>query len=126
MFKQIFTLLFLMICIGLSPNAAASNEPAPSADIDLEVHKNENGTKPHRAPMHVNIDAFYDSMSRTISIVYGGEAEGEVFLYLNGAIVDHSPEINTTFMISAPGLYEIEVVSESWTATGSFYIDYSY
>lgn len=126
MIKKFFTLLFLMISIGFSSNASGSNEPADPEQIDMEAHEKMPNQKRHRAPMHVNIDAFYDSMSRTISIVYGGDAEGEVFLYLNGAIVDYSPEINTTFMISAPGLYEIEVVSESWTANGSFYSDYSY
>ena len=61
-------------------------------------------------------------MSRTIDIYYIGEAEGEVFLYLNGIAVDYSSELNTTFQLSGSGLYQIEVITSSWKASGSIKI----
>ena len=54
----------------------------------------------------------------TININYEGEAIGEVYLNLNGMVIDYSSEINSIFQISSPGLYEIEIVGESWTAYG--------
>ncbi len=53
-----------------------------------------------------------------MEICYDGEAAGEVFLYLNNNIIRYNSEINSTFPISDPGLYTIEIVGETWTAIG--------
>ena len=53
-----------------------------------------------------------------MEICYDGETLGETFLYLNGNVAGYDSEINTSFQISSPGLYKIEVISESWIAVG--------
>ncbi len=120
--KKFFALIFLMMSLAFSASAASSNEPANEDPIDLETRDNSGGSSRHRAPLHVNIEAFYDSMNNAINIYYSGEAEGEIFLYLNGSVVDYSTELTTSFLLSGSGLYEIEVVTDSWTAYGSIRI----
>ena len=51
-------------------------------------------------------------------ILYDGDATGEVFLYLNNNIIEYDSEINTSFQISIPGLYKIEIIGETWIAQG--------
>lgn len=68
--------------------------------------------------MLLEIEAYYNATTQTIDILYDGEADGEVYLYLNNNMVDYSPEINISFPISAPGLYKIEVIGETWIAEG--------
>ena len=72
--------------------------------------------------MKIDIEAFYDSASGEVFICYNGKTEGEAYLYLNGNVVDYSGEINTTFDVTLPGLYEIEIITGSWTAYGSIEI----
>lgn len=72
----------------------------------------------HRAPMLVDIEAYYNEEEGTLEICYDGEATGETFLYLNGNVVGYDSEINTSFQISSSGLYKIEIISENWIATG--------
>lgn len=86
-------------------------------DIHRKANPNKN-TSVDRAPMYIDLEAFYDSESQTINVCYDGEIEGEVYLYLNENVVGYDSEINTSFQISSPGLYKIEVISESWIATG--------
>lgn len=86
-------------------------------DIHRKANPNKN-TSVNRVPIHIDLEAFYDSESQTISVCYDGESEGEVYLYLNENVVGYNSEINTSFQISSPGLYKIEVISESWIATG--------
>ena len=72
----------------------------------------------HRAPMRINIEAYYNEVDGTLDICYDGEAVGEVFLYLDDTIVGYDSEINTSFPISSSDLYKIEIISETWVATG--------
>lgn len=72
--------------------------------------------------MSMNIEAYYDQVRHSIKIYYDGEADGEVFLYLNDNIVGYSSEINTTFQIEEPGIYRIEILGESWIAEGSLQV----
>ena len=76
----------------------------------------------HRAPIRVNIEAYYNEENGTLEICYDGEATGEAFLYLNDNIVGYSSEINTTFQIEEPGIYRIEILGESWIAEGSLQV----
>ncbi len=70
--------------------------------------------------MRIALNAYYDSESQTIEIIYNGESVGESFLYLNENIIGYNCDINTTFILPTPsGSYTIEVVTESWTAPGS-------
>lgn len=90
--------------------------------INVGIRPNGNSSKPHRGPINVDIDVYYDADSQTLNVCLDGETEGEVFLYLDGTQVDYSPAINTSFFISTPGLYSIEIVTDSWTAEGQIVI----
>lgn len=71
-----------------------------------------------RSPMHINVEAYYDMQTQTITILYNGETKGEVNLYYEGSLVDISSEINTSFSLSSNGEYAIEIVTETWIAAG--------
>lgn len=120
--KKIFSLILVMMAIVFPSFAEESKDDASSEEVDLTLEKSEPTQNIHRSAMRININAYYNAMSRTIDIYYIGEAEGEVFLYLNGIAVDYSSELNTTFQLSGSGLYQIEVITSSWKATGSIKI----
>ena len=119
--KKFFFFILAMMSVILPSYAEDSNEGTTSEDIELNVSDNAHDGR-HRSAMRININAYYNAMSRTIDIYYIGEAEGEVFLYLNGIAVDYSSELNTTFQLSGSGLYQIEVITSSWKATGAIKI----
>lgn len=119
--KKFLSLILIFITGILSGIAQDSDSNSTSEQVGLEVsRKQETNTGHHRVPARINIGAWYNAESGSIEIVYDGEAEGEVFLYLNGNIIGYDSNINTSFQISATGLYQIEIVAESWTATGQF------
>lgn len=105
--------------------AQASDDKSTPIPIAINIPPDQTKPKPpiHRAPMRICVDAYYDALSGSISIIYDGEAEGEVNLYSDGVLIDSSSEISTTFLISDSGVYTIEIVTESWTATGSIEIN---
>lgn len=117
--KKIITIFFAVIAFIL-PMKAGDETPTSIPITVEEPGKDATPTlKPLRAPMRVGVEAWYDSNLGTISISYSGEANGEVNLYCDGVLVDNSSEINTTFMVADHGLYTIEILTDSWTATGS-------
>lgn len=105
----------------LQMRAQGSDDNPSPLPITLESIPIRNDPNPpvHRAPMRVCVEAYYDALSKTISIYYGGEATGEVSLYRDGELVDHSSEINTTFKVDESGYYTIEINTAYWEATGS-------
>lgn len=116
--KQIFILILSLMTFALQAKADESDPDNSSQEIEFEYSKSQQSTARHRVPTRINLVAWYNAESGSIEIVYDGEAEGEVFLYLNGNIIGYDSNINTSFQISVPGLYKIEIVSESWTAIG--------
>ena len=100
--------------------AQTSQGNSNSQNIGMKVQNNTGGSISgiNRAPLNLDIEAFYDADSECINVCYTGDATGEVYLYLNETIVDYSPEINASFQISVPGLYTIEIIGGGWTATG--------
>lgn len=116
--KRILLLLFLIVTTVIIPFAQNSKENSNSKPIRLEARGNETKSTVHRAPMYINIKAYYDAETNKISIIYDGEKSGEVFLYLNGNVIDYDSELNTSFQISECGLYKIEIISDSWIAEG--------
>jgi len=117
--KKILSLILVMIAFSIPSIAEETKTNSSEQLMKLNIHrKDKDQSKVHRAPMRIPIEAYYDEESRTISICYNGDAEGEVYLYLNENIVGYDSEINTSFQISAPGLYSIEIVTESWIADG--------
>lgn len=119
--KKIITIIIAIVTIVLPLTLKADSENSNPTPITLETHTGdeEPDSKPLRAPMRVCVEAWYDANLGIISISYSGEASGEVNLYCDGALVDNSSEINTTFMVAESGLYTIEILTDSWTATGS-------
>lgn len=118
--KKILSIILVMMSIVFSSVAQESNNGNYDRPIVLESHPIDNsGTSTrHRAPMRINIEAYYDSDSHSMNIYYNGEANGEVFLYLNESVIDYSSEINTTFFTPTAGLYKLEIISENWIAEG--------
>lgn len=99
---------------------AQDGTPTCSHEIDLDFERLSGETPTiHRSPLRVYIHAYYEASTNTIEIIYDGETEGEVFLYLNDLIIDYDCNINTTFSLPlASGNYTIEIVTDSWTACG--------
>lgn len=117
--KRLLSFFLLMVAITLPSIAQGSTGNSSSKRVKLEIRQTkETPTHMHRAPMFVDIEAYYNEEEGTLEICYDGDATGETFLYLNGNVVGYDSEINTSFQISTPGLYKIEVISESWVATG--------
>lgn len=116
--KRILSLILVMITIALPSIAQESNADTSSKGIVLEYSQyNETSGRP-RAPMRNNIEAWYNATDFSINISCNGETTGEVFLYLNGNIIGYDSDINTSFQISVPGLYKIEIIGETWIAEG--------
>lgn len=118
--KRFLSLIIVIIAIALPSIAKNAKDDSSSKPIVLDISQNGNHSdhQVHRAPIRINIDAFYDSENNSINICYDGEATGEVYLYLNGDIVDYSSEINSTFQIHTTGMYKIEIHCGSWLAEG--------
>ncbi len=117
--KKLLSLILVMMAFAFQ--ASAEESKSISIPIVAESHESNNNRFPkvHRAPMRINIEAWYNSDSNTIDIIYDGETEGEVILYLNDNIVGYDSTINTTFSLpTSHGAYRIEIVTDNWTAEG--------
>lgn len=102
----------------LTSMAQGSKGNSSSQHVELEFHRIQNKPTILHAPMRINIEAYYNNQSGVLDICYDGEAMGETFLYLNDNIIEYDSEINSSFQISTPGLYKIEIITETWIATG--------
>lgn len=118
--KRFLSLIIVIIAIAIPSFAKNAKDDSSSKPIKLEISQTDNNSDHpvHRAPMRINIEAFYESETNLINIYYDGEAAGDVYLYLNGDIVDYSSEINSTFQIHTTGMYKIEIHGASWIAEG--------
>lgn len=121
--KKVLYLFFAMLAISFS-SLAEESTGNKSHTVGLEFdYLSDNSSTVHRAPMRINIDAYYDAMTNTVEISYNGEEDGEVFLYLNDNIIDYDCQINTTFYLPTnTGSYSIEIVTESWVASGYIHL----
>lgn len=122
--KKIFTLIMVFMALALPMLAYGADEKPTSSPITMDTHPNDDQPNPtiHRAPMRVCVEAWYDILSETITIIYDGDASGEVLLYRDGALLETSSDINTTFAVSESGFYTIEIITEGWTAIGNLEI----
>lgn len=117
--KKILSLILVMMAVTLPIIAQESSSSSSTRRVGLEVTQTYGRpTTAHRAPMRINIEAYYNEGNGTLDICYDGEADGEVYLYINDTIVGYDSELNTSFQISTPGLYRIEIISETWIAQG--------
>ena len=122
--KKILSFIVAFMALTLPMSVHASDDKSTPQPITLSSHADNNkpNPKPRRAQMRIPVEAWYEADTETISIIYYGDATGEVNLYLNGQLIESSFDINTTFTVSEAGFYTIEIKTESWTATGSIEI----
>lgn len=122
--KKILSFIVAFIAFALPLYAQNSNGKGEPTSIIFDTHEKGDipNPKPHRSPMCIPVEAWYDATAETISIQYYGDAKGEANLYLNGQLIESSSDINTTFTVSEAGFYTIEIMTESWTATGNIEI----
>lgn len=93
-----------MISATLPVIAQESPSSSSTRRVGLEIRQTqEPATTVHRAPMRINIEAYYNHESGTLDICYDGEAIGEVFLYLNSNIIGYDCDINSSFQILLQG-----------------------
>lgn len=121
--KRFIILLVTVVAFNIFTYAEGENDnksPNEATPIKWEFRKKGNvGDIPHRKPIHINIEAYYNDTTNSIEITYYGEAEGEVYLYKGNNLIDYSSSINTTFTLPSPsGTYTIEIISDSWEAQG--------
>ena len=118
--KKIISLILAVIAIAVTLNGQEPTGDNNYTPITLETGTkgNDDGSGRHRAPMHIGLEAYYNSAAQSIEIYYYGDGVGEVFLYLNDVVVGYDDSINTSFKVSAHGFYMIEVVGETWSAKG--------
>ena len=117
--KKILSLILVMMAVTLPVIAQESSSSSSTKRVGLEVTQTYGRpTTAHRAPMRINIEAYYNEGNGTLDICYDGAASGEVYLYINDTIVGYDSELNTSFQISTPGLYRIEIISATWIAQG--------
>lgn len=113
-------LYFIIVMMMLTFQAVAQKSTTPSQGIKLEITQyRTHKTGVHRAPMHVNIEAFYNAESNFVDISYDGENEGEVFVFWGENLVGYDSTINTTIQLPYDsGQYCLEIISETWIAQG--------
>lgn len=110
---------FLIILITLLSLEIPCYAEDPKGDqlIGLEFDQLKSTPKRHRAPLHINVEARYETTYNSI-IVMGSE-QAEVNLYLNGNLIDHNDEVNATFVLpETTGIYTVEIIGSNWTAVG--------
>lgn len=117
--RRLLVFLFLIAFLSIkSFVTGAATENSSNEPIELEIEIPISNPKPMRAPLHIEIEAIYDILTKTIIISYGGETKGEVRLYLNGDLIYLSSDINCVVPISSSGSYHIEIQTPNWTAIG--------
>lgn len=117
--KRIICLLIGIFAVIFS---GYSDEPVTNQDgeIELKSEKKPINTGRPRAPMRLDLKAYYYAGPGLIEVVYNGAAEGVVNLYLDGMLIDHAEQLNCSFQVNGGGFYEIEAVTENWIAAGQF------
>lgn len=118
--KKILFLILVMMTFAFHAIAGEQTKSTSSSQgIMLEIAQYKETSGRHRAPLRISIEAWYNAETNTIDISYNGEAEGEIFLYLNENIVEYDSTINTSLPLPSPhGLYAIEIISDTWSAYG--------
>lgn len=118
--NRLISLMLAMMAL-VTPSFAStsiSGDSLKPITLETEAKNNGDGSDRHRAPLRIGIEAYYNTVEQSINIFYVGEATGEVFLYLDGSIIGYDSDINTSFPVSTPGLYKIEILGENWVAEG--------
>lgn len=118
--RRLLSLIFAIMAIAFHSVAETKTEENSTKDIILEYSQYSDDNKPHRAPMRISIEAYYETSTNSIVIYTNSNTEGEVFLYQNGIEIGYDSQINTTLSIpTLPGTYVLEIVGGSWIAKGT-------
>lgn len=118
--KKFIILLLAVLTLSFNADAEESkSESRITLAVDTHPYNNDYSGQRHRSAMRILIEAWYIAESNTIEISYDGEDDGEVFLFLDDAIIGYETNINTTIQLPlATGQYQIVIVGENWEATG--------
>lgn len=118
--KFLFLVIALMTFSFQSFADDAKKNDKQYTTIGFEFHHIfGNSSTIHRAPIHIEIEAYHYEDSNSIEIHSEDDVIGEVRLYLDGNLIDYSPEVNTIFQLpDVAGTYKIEVTGSSWIAEG--------
>lgn len=74
-------------------------------------------------PMHLAIDVVYDTETNILEVIADPSLEAEVYLYnAYGMNEDYSETINAQFIITVPGIHEIQIQGDGWYAVGQIEI----
>lgn len=116
--NKILSLILVMIAVALPMTAQESSNGSSTRRVGLEISQTKGKSTVLRAPMRIDVQVYYYEEDGNLEVCYDGESTGEVFLYLNDTVIGYNSEINSSFQISDPGCYKIEIVGETWMATG--------
>lgn len=118
--KRILLLIISLVSLFIHTLADEKHAKKTSEEkILLEIHQYNNDIPIHRAPVLINIEAYYNSISNTINIEYEDMCEGKVYLYHEDILEDFSPSINSSFqLLYLSGTYRLEIHCDGWSAVG--------
>lgn len=111
----------IIAMIVAASNALAETHDTSSQSIILECTSHNENSGRLRSPLYQNIVACYNSERSSVDISYQGEAEGEVYIFLNEILLGYDSNINTSIPIPPnPGTYSILIIGSNWEAHGQF------
>lgn len=118
--KKLLSIILVLITLAIPAAAQENKGNAGSRTVGLHFHQKNSCTPTvKRAPMHIAIEAYYNADSNAVEISYAGEAEGEVFIYLDEELVGYDSALNTSILLPVlTGTFHIEIVGETWEAQG--------
>lgn len=123
MAKRILIIMLLALVVMPLSYVCASEKGTTQSEVKLVVQKNDTGNLVRPRSLFTSpVSAYYDESLQTLDISYSDDMEGEVFLYMNGILIGYSNEIGCSFDLPGSGEYSIEIVCESWIATGTLHI----
>ena len=109
----IITMLFATTLLGFSKEEEKENVP-------VEVTPPITGKPVQRTPIKLDLAVWYYPQTKQLEVISRSYVDGEVYLYFGGEVIDHSPSINSIFLLpEIRGKYTIDICADSWKATGS-------
>lgn len=113
-------ILLLAMLVTLCGQAIAESKTITSLDIYQRGHP-EQTTARIRMPIHIPISVSFDEETRAIEVTTPDDnIIGQVYLFdESGQIVEYSPIINASFIVSNLGTYTIRIDGDTWYAIGN-------
>jgi len=117
--KKFLIAFVALMTIPFQLSAEEKKQDNIPKSVIFKTYQMNSGGRPHRMPAQFDIEAYYFEESNSVEIICDVDLVGEVRLYLDGNLIDYSPEVNTTFQLpDVSGVYKIEVSGSSWTVEG--------